>query len=1265
MFKKTLFILFLMLLISGSSLIAQPTYPTPFDLSSGNYSLTEWAATNAAGTYPPNMIFHNVTVPSTGTDPDLAYEMTGNYTGAYNLTSGTRINGKGTAGFSFVNTSVTVKLGAAVLALNTTNRNTIKVSWKGAVLATNTRIYGIRLQYRVGNGVFKDVTDGNGNPVEYLSTSPLNEIVSFNNILLPEEVENQPVVYLRWKYYYVSGSGGRPEMSVDDIFVTSQSSIGTPTKLLVQKVTPNVPSSNFPFSVRVIAVDGNNIPKFVSSNTNVTLQPITNLIIPEPTKTITAGTYAVEFTNLRYLDTNSITLTFTATGLASATVNVNFVEGPSGLALDNFVGKTHKNFPLATFTVRAIKANGETFTNYNGPTVTITATGPGNITGTTTKAFFNGVATFDDISFNAAGNYTLTITSPGFLEPIVSNVTVANDITFTEIIIPDYIKGVGTLGTDPYGPRMPAFALVQVNNLLPNTTYRYLTGATDDPNYDIVPANNNGAGNNIHFNANTGKYIYNSLRSFVDNDSYSYFTTGPNETSRKIWINIVPTGNAVFNNQKNVYWLFGMAFEDGRFLKRFKSTKISQSRDFGSDTSLVTGIYDPTSWLAPNSFVVLYDENNAPVSVGIVQNIGARIQTPGYPPQTPWWFADFEETNSAWSTYIPNNLTNGIRKLTNFDWQGNELRTWTDTDGIWATIDTRLAKGGRLNPILFGTPQLDLIMPYDNEELCNHETYHIIWNSNGVEKINIQVSENGGFTYNTVFANVDARKGHFEWNIPRGTYSEKPLAFRLISVEHSYIFDVSNNNYIWDTPLQSGGSPSTALCEGENYTLSVDVSGSDLKYQWMKDGKIIPDATNSTYALNSVKYETSGTYTCLVVGKPVCPTLLTESIEVYVVTPATVTTQPVSQYTLKGGEVTLYAEAHIIGPNGTRPAKDVVIQWYRGNTPLVDDSKHIAGARSNMLKLSNIQSTMESNEYYVTFTGKCPNTSVSSKKVFVKIADVLFTQQPVDIQSCAGNEIKFKAKASTTLPATISYQWHFENTPLVDNSRISGANTDELTISDINLNDAGKYRLMATVNGYGVKLWSNFAKLDVVTVPEITLQPADNIIIKENEELLIEVAAKSTLPLQYQWYKDGSQIAGATSNTYKKDKANSSDIGEYYCMIKNDCGEVKSNVAYVTVTRKIYASVDEVALRGFGVMPITPNPVNGTTEIRFVGNSTENVRLSITDALGNEVANLFEGNASGSLQNIQFNASNLPAGFYFVTLKSARGVATERMVVIK
>lgn len=1254
-------ILCLITFLNVVNLLGQATYPTPFDLSSGDYSLTEWAATNPAGTYPSNMIFHR----TSNQDPQINHEVTANYTGAYNLTSGTRINGKGTDGFSFINTSSSGNLGAAVLALNTTARNTIRVSWKGAVVTSGQRLYSIRLQYRIGDGLFKDVLDANGNPVEILSNSPVNQVVEFNNIQLPEEAENQPVVYLRWKYYYIPpATGTRPEMRVDDILVTSFSSIGTPTKLIVKEIIPAVPSSYFPFSVKLQTVDDNNIPKFVSSNTTVSLQTIPNLVAPETQKTIVAGTHTIQFDNLRYLDTNSITLTFSAPGLTSANAYISFIEGPAGFVVENLGDKTHKNFPLATFTVRTVKANGETFTDFSGQNATITATGPGTITGTTSKTFFNGVATFDDISFSAPGNYIIEISVPGFMSTVTAEITVADEITITELIIPDYMKGVGTLGTDPYGPRLPVFALIEVNNLLPNTTYRYLTGGTDDPNYDITQPGNNGAGNNIHFDANTGTYIYNSSRSFTTADAYSTFTTGPNETSRKIWINLVPTGNAVFNNQKNVYWLFGMAFEDGRFLKRFKTTKTSQSRDFGADTSLVTGIYDPTSWLEPNSFVILYDSSDNPVSVAIVQSIGAKLQTPGFPPQSPWWYADFEDTPSAWATYLPNNLTGGVRKLVQYDWQGNVVRTWTDQDGIWATVDTRLANGGRLNPILFGTPQLKLFTPYDNEELCNHEDYIIIWRSNGVDKLSIQVSENGS-TYETLFNDVVANKGYFEWRIPRNTYSEKPLTFRLISNEHNYIFDISTNNYIWDTPLQAGGAPSTSLCENENYTLSVDVSGSDLKYQWLKDGKIIPGATSSTLQLSNVKYLTSGTYTCHVVGKPVCPDIITKPIEIYVVTPATITTQPKPQVTVRGGEVTLYAEAHIIGPNGTRPAKDVDIQWYRGNTPLVDDGKHIAGARSNMLRLSNVQPNMESNEYYVTFTGKCPNTAVSSQKVSVKIVDMIFTQQPTDALKCAGDEVKFTATATSSITGNISYQWYYENTPLADNSRISGANTNELTISDINPNDAGKYRVMATLDAYGIKVWSNYAKLDVNTAPEITRQPDDNIVVRDGDDLEIEVQAKSLTPIEYQWYKDGNPIAGATTNIYRKSNANSSDMGEYYCVLKNECGEITTAIAYVTVTRSIISTVDNVLSRNFGVLPVNPNPVNGTAKIKFVANFNENVKLSITDALGNELATLFTGSTTGVIQTAEFNTTSLATGVYYVTLKSARGISTEKLIVVR
>ena len=192
------------------------TNPALFDLSSGPYSFTAWPSTSAAGTYPANMYFH-----LSGTqDPVLTTAMTGNYTGSYGLSSGTRISGQNANGFSFVNTGASGFLGAAVLGLNATGRQDIKVSFTAGTVALGTptsRIYKIRLQYRIGTtGTWTDVPG----PVEY-SPGTAGSSQTFGPTTLPSECNNQASLFIRWKYYFDSGSGGRPELRMDEISVTS------------------------------------------------------------------------------------------------------------------------------------------------------------------------------------------------------------------------------------------------------------------------------------------------------------------------------------------------------------------------------------------------------------------------------------------------------------------------------------------------------------------------------------------------------------------------------------------------------------------------------------------------------------------------------------------------------------------------------------------------------------------------------------------------------------------------------------------------------------------------------------------------------------------------------------------------------------------------------------------------------------------------------------------------------------------------------------
>lgn len=220
-------------LILLTNLCFAQTLPSTFDLSTGSYTFTSWTATEPAGTYPNNMIFHYV--PSNQTTP-FTNEGNLNYDCAYNKTSRPRINGKGSDGFSFITTSSSQYndcnsgtasnrfMGAAVLGLKTISRSNIQVTWTGGTVTvgdgTPPRVWTIRLQYRVGNS--GNYTDLPG-PIEYSAVTPGHSSV-IGPITLPSECNNKDEVYLRWIYFESSfgATGTRPELRIDEIYVSSE-----------------------------------------------------------------------------------------------------------------------------------------------------------------------------------------------------------------------------------------------------------------------------------------------------------------------------------------------------------------------------------------------------------------------------------------------------------------------------------------------------------------------------------------------------------------------------------------------------------------------------------------------------------------------------------------------------------------------------------------------------------------------------------------------------------------------------------------------------------------------------------------------------------------------------------------------------------------------------------------------------------------------------------------------------------------------------------
>ena len=78
-----------------------------------------------------------------------------------------------------------------------------------------------------------------------------------------------------------------------------------------------------------------------------------------------------------------------------------------------------------------------------------------------------------------------------------------------------------------------------------------------------------------------------------------------------------------------------------------------------------------------------------------------------------------------------------------------------------------------------------------------------------------------------------------------------------------------------------------------------------------------------------------------------------------------------------------------------------------------------------------------------------------------------------------------------------------------------------------------------------------------------------------------------------------------------------------------------------------------------------PNPFNPTTEISYSLKQREQVKLTVFDLLGSEVAILVDGFQNPGMHAITFDAHDLISGVYYYQLRTGTGTITKKMVLMK
>jgi len=229
-----------------------------------------------------------------------------------------------------------------------------------------------------------------------------------------------------------------------------------------------------------------------------------------------------------------------------------------------------------------------------------------------------------------------------------------------------------------------------------------------------------------------------------------------------------------------------------------------------------------------------------------------------------------------------------------------------------------------------------------------------------------------------------------------------------------------------------------------------------------------------------------------------------------------------------------------------------------------------------------------------------------------------FTAQPASLTVAPGGTATFSFGVTGTAP--YAYQWSFNGSAIV------GATSPFYTVTDAQDANEGSYTV--TVSNLDGHVTSAAATLTVMTPagdPDITVQPQGGSLGSGSDTLSVTVTGAG--PFTYQWYLNGTAIAGATGSTYTATVA-----GSYTVTVTNAAGTVTSAAAVVgTVHRLVNISTradvgtgSDIEIAGF---VISGNA--GTTKellIRGVGPTLTN--FGLTDYLTNPVLTLF--NASGT-----------------------------------
>jgi hypothetical protein len=186
---------------------------------------------------------------------------------------------------------------------------------------------------------------------------------------------------------------------------------------------------------------------------------------------------------------------------------------------------------------------------------------------------------------------------------------------------------------------------------------------------------------------------------------------------------------------------------------------------------------------------------------------------------------------------------------------------------------------------------------------------------------------------------------------------------------------------------------------------------------------------------------------------------------------------------------------------------------------------------------------------------------------------------PPVIHGWSGNQSLYTGQnvtlgVSATGTAPLTHQWRKNTVAL------AGATNSYLTISNVQLGDAGTYDVVVSNGGGSTTSPAMVVTVSVPVPPVILLQPRGAELNTGNVGSF-GVSAQGSAPLLYQWRRDGVAMAGATAATLMLGQVNAAHAGSYDVLVSNIAGTVVSQPATLVVHPPILITAQPESVAGY------------------------------------------------------------------------------------